>query len=109
MGPYKCYNIDDMNIDIEKIAQIKDELKALGQNDVLFVEENGIQKYAVMPIDLYEQLEEVVAMLNAPTQTSVKIAGPDEIDLTYDEYEMIKKQIMDAVERTFMPKPEKLN
>ncbi len=101
--------MDDMNIDIERISQIEEELHSLGGNDILFIEENGEERYAVMPIELYEQLEDVLSMLSAPPKTSVRIAGPDEIDLTYDEYEMIKKQIMDAVERTFMPKPEKLN
>ncbi|MBQ6333734.1 MAG: hypothetical protein IJI46_01515 [Erysipelotrichaceae bacterium] len=98
-----------MNIDIERVKEIQEELRALDQSDVLFIEENGERRYAMMNIELYEQLEDIMTMLNGPAHASVRIAGPEEIDLTYDEYEMIKRQIMDAVERTFMPKPEKLN
>lgn len=101
--------MNDMNIDIERLYEIREDLEALRQSDVLFIDENGKQRFALMPIELYEQLEDVLLMLNAAPSATVKIAGPDDIDLTYDEYEMIKKQIMDAVERTFMPKPEKLN
>ena len=50
-----------------------------------------------------------MSVLNGQNGTSVRIATPDDLDLSYDEYERIKKQIMDAVEKTFMPKPEKLN
>ena len=79
------------------------------RNDILYIEEDGKAKYAVVPIELFDQLEDVLTMMNTPFDTSVRIAAPDEIDLTYDEYERIKKQIMEAVEKTFMPKPEKLN
>ena len=98
-----------MNIDIEKIKEVKEELDALNQNDVLYIEEDGKTKYAVLPIELFDQVEDVLMMMNTPFDTSVRIAAPDEIDLTYDEYERIKRQIMEAVEKTFMPKPEKLN
>ena len=102
-------NRDNMNIDIEKIREVKEELDALNPNDILYIEEDGKAKYAVVPIELFDQLEDVLTMMNTPFDTSVRIAAPDEIDLTYDEYERIKKQIMEAVEKTFMPKPEKLN
>ena len=98
-----------MNIDIERIREVKDELDALSQNDVLYIEEDGKAKFAVIPIEMYDQLEDVLMMMNTPFDASVRIAAPGDIDLTYDEYERIKKQIMEAVEKTFMPKPEKLN
>ena len=98
-----------MNIDIRKIQEVREELDALGQSDVLYIEEDGKAKYAVMPIELYDQIEDVLMMLNTPFDAQVKIAGPEDIELTYDEYERIKKQIMEAVEKTFMPKREKLN
>lgn len=96
-----------MNIDIEKIKEIKQELDSLSENDVLFVDEKGTTKFAILPIEMYDSLEDLMMMLNG--STAVKIATSEDIDLSYDEYERIKKQIMDAVEKTFMPKPEKLN
>ncbi|MBQ6493079.1 MAG: hypothetical protein IJI92_04365 [Erysipelotrichaceae bacterium] len=98
------------NIDIERIKDIKDELDSLRENDVLFVDENGKSRYVVMPIELYDAIEDV-AMMAASTvaMPQVRIANPEDIELSYDEYERIKKQIMDAVEKTLMPKPEKLN
>ena len=39
----------------------------------------------------------------------MQIAGNQDIELSYDEYERIKEQILEAVEKTLMPKPEKLN
>ena len=99
-----------MNIDIEKLQEIKEELNRFQENDVLFVEENGKEKYVLMPIELYDSIEDFFALMNsASVSPQVQIAGPDDFDLSYDEYEKIKEQIMDAVEKTLMPKPEKLN
>ena len=105
----KCYNGFNMNIDIERLKEIKDELDAMNESDVLFIDEDRKAKYVIMPVELYDTLEDLLNVLNAPAPASVRIAEPDEIDLSYDEYERIKKQIMEAVEKTFMPKPEKLN
>jgi hypothetical protein len=98
-----------MNIDIERLKEIKDELDAMNESDVLFIDEDRKAKYVIMPVELYDTLEDLLNVLNAPAPASVRIAAPEEIDLSYDEYERIKKQIMEAVEKTFMPKPEKLN
>ncbi len=105
----KCYNGFNMNIDIERLKEIKDELDAMNESDVLFIDEDRKAKYVIMPVELYDTLEDLLNVLNAQAPASVRIAAPEEIDLSYDEYERIKKQIMEAVEKTFMPKPEKLN
>ncbi len=105
----KCYNGFNMNIDIERLKEIKDELDAMNESDVLFIDEDRKAKYVIMPVELYDTLEDLLNVLNAPAPASVRIAAPEEFDLSYDEYERIKKQIMEAVEKTFMPKPEKLN
>ncbi len=98
-----------MNINIKEIEQIKDELHSMKENDVLFIDEEGKARYAILPIELYDSMEDLMMMLNSPDAMTVKIASSQDLDLSYDEYERIKKQIMDAVEKTFMPKPEKLN
>ena len=98
-----------MNIDIEKVEEIRNELESLEEDEVMFIEEDHIAKYAVMPISFYDAIEDIIAMMNGTSESSVRIAIPQDFDLSYDEYERIKQQIMDAVEKTFMPKPEKLN
>ncbi|MBR0417954.1 MAG: hypothetical protein IJI66_02155 [Erysipelotrichaceae bacterium] len=98
-----------MNIDIEKVENIREDLEDLGQNDVLFIEENGNQRYVVMPIEMYDAIEDAALMVSSLSMPQVKIASSEDFELSYDEYERIKKQILDAVERTLMPKPEKLN
>ena len=105
----KCYNGFNMNIDIERLKEIKEELDAMNETDVLYIDQDRKAKYVIMPVELYDTLEDLLNVLNTPVSTSVRIAAPEEIDLSYDEYERIKKQIMEAVEKTFMPKPEKLN
>ena len=93
-------------IELERIKDIEEELENLEETEVLFVEENGVEKYAIMNIHYYDMIEEVAAMLQAP---QVNIARPEDFELSYDEYERVKNQIMDIVEKTLMPKPEKLN
>ncbi len=105
----KCYNGFNMNIDIERLKEIREELDAMNEADVLYIDQDRKAKYVIMPVELYDTLEELLNVLNTPVSASVRIAAPEEIDLSYDEYERIKKQIMEAVEKTFMPKPEKLN
>jgi hypothetical protein len=97
------------NIDISKLSNIYDELEDLNGSDVLFVDEGSQSRYVILPIELFDQLEELISMLKEPeTMPVVRFSGED-IDLSYDEYERIKNQIMEAVEKTLMPKPEKLN
>ena len=98
-----------MNLDIKELKNIKDKLDSLEDN-VLFVDENGISKYAIMPIEMYDEVEEFIDIINdKDNRPIVKVANPKDIQLTYEEYETIKKQIMDAIDMTFKPNPEKLN
>ena len=99
-----------MNVDIEKLKEIREELDRMAESDILFVTENNTEKYAIIPIELYDAVEGILSGLNDPVFIpQVKIAGNQEIELSYDEYERIKEQILEAVEKTLMPKPEKLN
>ena len=100
-----------MEIDIKKLENIKTELDSLDKEDVLFINENGSAKYAILPIETYDAFtEDVEEENNAPFfNPSIRIFSPGNSNLSYDEYEMIKKQILDAFDKTFKPKPEKLN
>lgn len=99
-----------MNIDIKSLENIKNDLSSLNENDALYIEENGIVKYAIMPIEKFDKAEDLLSLMegidgNAP---KVKVIGANE-DISYEEYERIKALIMEAVEKTFKPKAEKLN
>ena len=99
-----------MSIDINRINDIREELEALGERDVLFVNEDGKARYVLMPVEMYDSLEELSVLLDSPVMNpQVKVVSPDDFELSYDEYERIKNQIMEIVEKTLMPKPEKLN
>ena len=98
-----------MNIDINKLAEIKHELESLNEDEVLFVNEKGNAKYVIAPIELYDRIEEISDSYNRYYSPQVKVVNSDDFELSYDEYERIKNQIMELVEKTLMPKPEKLN
>lgn len=99
-----------MNTDIKNLKKIKEQLDSLEENDVLFIDEQGKTKYAVLTIETYDAIEDVINFINGSGFIpQVKIAGSEDIELTYDEYERIKSQILEAVEKTLRPKPEKLN
>ena len=72
------------------------------------MDENGETKYAIISIDTYDKVEDLLRAMNGDIGASVKVIGGDN-DLSYEEYERIKSMIMDAVEKTFKPKAEKLN
>ena len=97
------------NIDINRLDELKDELAFLNQDDVLFIEEDGQEKFAVVPIDLFNSVEDFLELLNEASSGPVVKVDSSNLDLSYDEYERIKNQIMEMVEKTLMPKPEKLN
>lgn len=103
-----------MNIDIKKIENIKQDLDELKENQALFIDENGQTKYAIVPVQTYDDYEEALSVMNElkelnENSTQVKIVGVDSQEVTYEEYERIKTTVMEAIEKTFKPKAEKMN
>ena len=99
-----------MNIDINRLNEIKQELESLKERDVLYISENGNTKYVIAPIELYDSLQEALGSFDDTFYSpQVKLVNSSDYELSYDEYERIKNQIMELVEKTLMPKPEKLN
>lgn len=96
-------------IDIDKLGELKDEMAFLEEEDVLFVEEDGQNRYVVVPIEIYDAVEDLMEMFSHANHAPIIKVDSSNLELSYDEYERIKDQIMDAVEKTLMPKPEKLN
>ncbi len=96
-----------MDIDIKELENIKTELDSLDENEVVFIKEGQEDKYVIMPIGQYEFINEILSPnQNAP---KVKVINASNIELTYDEYENVKREINEIIEKTFKPKPEKLN
>lgn len=100
-----------MNIDINELKQnIRDELEKMSNKDALLIDENGKAKYAILPIERFDRVEEILQWLdvsdvNAP---SIIVEGADE-NISYEEYERLKALIMEVVDKTLKPKAEKLN
>lgn len=94
-----------MEIDIKKIKGLSKGFKALdkGNEEVVFLTEDGSIKYALLTSADYDEL------VSKEMGASIKILNPLGGDITYDEYEEIKKQVLEALDKTFKPKPEKLN
>lgn len=98
-----------MDIDINEIKDIKADLDYLKDNDVLYVNEDNKHKYVILPVKLYEEYNEILNFMNEVITVDTSNPKPQEVELSYEEYEQIKQQIIDALEATLMPKPEKLN
>ena len=101
-------------IDINEIENIKEELNNLQEDETLCITENGHEKFMLMSVDAYDALTsednaDVFSEENLLRNPNIRVISPDNFELTYDEYENVKKQVMDAFEKTFKPKPEKLN
>lgn len=97
-----------MSINIDELANIKDLLSTLDDESVLYVEEDGESKYVIMTSSLYEGVAEVAEALKNGAATAIKVAMPS-FDLSYEDYENIKRQVDEALDKAFRPKPEKLN
>jgi len=99
-----------MSIDINRIKDVMEELQSLKEDEVLYVSEDQKTKYVIMPIELYDSLDEAKQLLDSSFMNpQVKVLNSDDFELSYDEYERVKNQLMEIIEKTLMPKPEKLN
>ena len=98
-----------MNIDISELAPIADQLQALDEDDVLLVDEKGVTRYAIIPIETYDSYEAMSSLIDKFTQIQVVVDGQPDIELSYDEYELLKNGMVEMIERLLKPKPEKLN
>lgn len=100
-----------LKIDINELKNIKDDLKSLDDDEVAFIEEENETKFVIMPAGQYDELESFRSFLDeGRVKTSnVKIITNATNELTYDEYEKIKKQLIEVIDKTLKPNPEKFN
>lgn len=99
-----------MNIDIERLKDIRDELAGLDKDEAIFIDENGYSKYVIITSETYDKVEDLLMAINGTEifKPEIRVIGNDS-ELTYEEYERIKAVIMEVVEKTLKPKAEKLN
>jgi len=90
---------------------LKEELANLETDEVLFLDEKGEHKYVILDIDMYKDYTTVVDMVNGDSEhlPILKLGSPVNVEVSYDEYERIKKQIDEAIDKTFKPNPERFN
>ena len=98
-----------MEIDIRELDNIRDDLDSLDQEEVIFVTEDGMTKYVIMPAVYFEAVEGVARMIEEAEKNPVRVLSGEDFEITYEEYEAVKEQIIEALEKTLLPKPEKLN
>ncbi len=96
-----------MEIDVKKIKGLKEGLSKIDnkEEESLYITENGSIKYILLPIEEYDML----ANQDENPSATIKILNPMNANLSYEEYEEIRKQVLDVLDKTFKPKPEKLN
>lgn len=102
------------NIKIEKLESIKKELESLNEDDVLFVDDNKETRYAIMPIAYYDKLDvyrELQENDKPLCNAQVKIMGGNGLieELSFDDYEKIRSQLLEIFDKSFKPKSDKLN
>lgn len=102
-----------MEIDLKNYPKLEDALEELEKDDLLYIQKDGKDEYVVMPMSVFEEAESLMEALNGNLpQTTIKVInanGATNPELTYDEYEKIKKQLIKTLDETFKPKPDKLN
>lgn len=101
-----------LNIDIKDLSNIKEELDSLGTNeDVVYVSDEDETKYVILPIETFDDLQQYKEAVDNQFSDNpgVKIISRKPVEMTYEEYEKIKKQLVDAFDKSFKPKPSKLN
>ena len=101
------------NIDLKELKNIKEELEQMDKEDYAYIDENGKAKYVVMPIELFDKLEDYRTLIEGGAAQGngpqIRVLGDKIEGLTYDEYEAIKRQIIDLFDKSFKPKADKLN
>jgi len=97
-----------ITVDLEKLKEIQEELDELQDGDVISViDENNEMKFAIVNQEYFSMFQNLADMVLNPPKVNVNQLGI--ANLSYEEYENIKEQVLDALERYLMPKPENLN
>lgn len=96
-----------MEVDVKKIKGLKEEFAKIDskEEESLYITQNGSIKYVLLPVETYDCLNKEE---DGPSAT-IKILNPMNPNLSYEEYEEVRRQVLEVLDKTFKPKPEKLN
>lgn len=96
-----------MEVDVKKIKGLKEEFTKIDskEEESLYITENGSIKYVLLPIETYDALNNE----DENPSATIKILNPMNPNLSYEEYEEVRRQVLEVLDKTFKPKPEKLN
>lgn len=98
-----------MKIDINELADLKEDLYDLKDDEVLEIYEDGERSFVILNAKFFKQIEDLSIMIAESNAMRENMQPIENLELTYEEFENVKEQVIDALEKTFMPKPEKLN
>ena len=98
-----------------KSIDYKDFKKTLLKEDIiedgLVITKDGQDKFIILDLEKFEdmtmQLEERLSSFK--TMPQIKVINEDDISLSPEEYEKVKKELNDAFDATFKPKVEKMS
>lgn len=102
-------------VKVEDLKVIDDELDTLSDGDALIVCDGKEEKYAIITMSDYLDYQELIKFeaqmhpFKNGVTPEVHVLGDEDIEITYEEYESIKKQLLEALDKTFKSKLEKLN
>lgn len=103
------------NIDIKNLDSIKEELELLTKEKVVLIEEDGVPKYALTTLEEYSELESYRNLVVGQSvqgndnEPAVKIVASRSNELSFEEYEKVKEELVEMFDKTFKPNPKKLS
>ena len=98
-----------MKIDINELVNLSDILYDLQEDEILEIYEGDKKCFVLLNANFYKQIEDLSIMIAESNKMRENMQPVENLELTYEEFENVKEQVIDALEKTFMPKPEKLN
>lgn len=111
------YNKHMKRINIKEVDYLNEILAQVKSHQPMIIQEGKEEKFAIITMEDYE---EFMQLYHADLQRNpLKYGKPKEIhimtepnesfDMSEEEYEDIKRQLLDAIEKTFKPKTNKMN
>ena len=98
-----------MKIKIDELNNLKDMLYELEDDEMIEIYEDNERSFVILSSEFFKQIEDLSIMVAEGNKMRANMQPIENFEMTYEEFENVKEQIIDALEKTFLPKPEKLN
>lgn len=101
-------------IDIKEKEMIIDSLSEVKEDNHLIITDGKEEKLAVITMSEYIKFMDLIELDKKIHpfkygEAEIQVINDENIEISYEEYENIRKQLLDALDKTFKPKLEKLN